>query len=250
MQAVVFGWSSSITMYTLGGSIILLIIFAFIELKTKDPLANLNLFKNKTFLSGNIILLCTQIVVMCLIYWAIWLQKSLGLSSAVAGIGLLPAGIPILFMGKLGGKWLDKYGPRKPILLGSIIILIGMLILGFTAERQEYWLAFIGFLCYGTGAPLIISPAIVTVLNSVPDQQKGMASGILNTMRQLGATLCFAVVGVVITNIDHIHNSTTPLSSELIFSKAFGYGMFTAAIFAFIAVLFAIFGLKKTKGVS
>lgn len=245
MQAVVFGWDSDSIKSLLGVAIVLLVLFSLIELKAKAPLADLRLFKNHTFLSGNVILLCTQVVVMCLTYWAIWLQKSLGMSALIAGIGLLPAGVPILVAGKLGGKWLDLYGPRKPILLGSVIVLIGMVVLTVTATQNNYWWAFVGFLGYGIGAPLIISPAIATVLNSVPDNKKGMAAGMLNTMRQLGAALCFAIVGVVITNYVHLHTAQTQLSVAHIYSQGFSYGMLVASVFAVVTLLFAFFGLKK-----
>lgn len=244
MQAVEYGWSSAIIQTLLVFSMILLGFFIWSALKSKAPIADLTLFKIKPFLAGNIILLCTQVVVMCLTYWAIWLQHSLGMSAIMAGIGLLPAGLPIFITGKLGGIWLDRYGPKRPIVFGSIVVLIGMLILAFTAYEQNYWLAFFGFLGYGIGAPFIISPAIATVLNSVPDQKKGMAAGMLNTMRQLGAALCFGVVGVVITNIMHVSANTMAKSSATVYSHAFSYGMLCASVFALVSLIAAIWGFK------
>jgi len=213
----------------------LLFLFVKTELGNKNPLADLRLLKNKTFLAGNIILFATQVVVMTLTYWAIWLQEGLGYSPLVAGLGLLPAGLPILWMGRLGGIWLDRYGPRLPIGLGSLIVFIGVLWLALTAPFQSYYLAFWGFLAYGVGAPLIISPAIGMVLGSVAPGARGMAAGMLNTMRQLGATLCFAIVGVVITS--YAKHST--------YTAAFSYGMGVTAFFALISLGFAWFFLKK-----
>jgi len=247
MQAVVLGWSNPMTIGLLGLGVILFVMFILSSLKRNFPLANLRLFKNRTFLSGTVILLCTQIIVMCLTYWAIWLQKSLGLSALVAGFALLPAGLPILLMGKIGGKWLDKFGPRKPILLGTVITFIGMIILASTAQLHSYWFALIGFLGYGIGAPLIISPSIAAVLGSVKPEHIGMASGILNTMRQLGAALCFAIVGVVITNIYNSKAYVQHFHHGNLYSIAFSYGMMTASIFAFISLIFAWKGLPHKK---
>jgi len=120
-----------------------------------------------------------------------------------------------------------------------------MLVLALTAHEQNYWLAAIGFLGYGIGAPLVISPAIATVLGSVPAGERGMAAGILNTMRQLGAALCFAIVGVVITNIMHHGARSSAVSYQLLYSHAFSIGMFVAVLFALIAVLMARFGLVQ-----
>ncbi len=247
MQASDYGWTNPVTISLLIASAIILPFFVYNQLKKSNPLADIKLFKNKTFLAGNVILLCTQIVVMSLTYWAIWLQQSLGFSVLKAGIALLPAGIPILFTAKIGGLLLDRKGPRLPITTGCVIVLFGMIWLAATAHYQNYWYAFVGFLAYGIGAPLIISPAIGVVLGSVEAAHRGMAAGILNTMRQLGATLCFAIVGVVIANVNQ--NQMTMADNKLndAYTTAFSYGMFTTALFALIAFGFSVKGLKSRK---
>ncbi len=239
MQAINFGWGSSFIVCLFCAAAILLTAFITFERRKKNPLVHLSLFKNRHFFAGNIILLCTQVVVMSLTYWAIWLQLSLHFSPLMAGIGLLPAGLPILITARWGGALLDKFGPRRPITIGTTIVLIGMIWIVATAHFENYWLAMIGFLAYGIGAPFIISPAIATVLGSVEANARGMASGILNTMRQLGASLCFAIVGVVITNLN-----TTDQKN---YTAAFTYGMCVTALFAFIACYFAYRFLKTNK---
>lgn len=249
MQAADFGWTSSITVGLLVVAIILLPIFAALQLNKHNPLADLSLFKNRTFLAGTVILLCTQVVVMSLTYWAIWLQKSLGMSALVAGLGLLPAGLPILVTARMGGVWLDKKGPKMPIAVGSIIILFGMIWLTATAQYQNYWLAFVGFLAYGIGAPFVISPAIAIVLGSVEPMKRGMAAGMLNTMRQLGATLCFAVVGVCITNVNQIQMASKNTFNNVVaaqtYTHAFSYGMLITAVFALITCCFSLGVLRN-----
>lgn len=252
MQAASFGWSSPITIALIITAVILLPIFAWTQLRNKDPLSDLRLFKNRTFLAGNVILFSTQVVVMSLTYWAIWLQESLGFSALKAGIGLLPAGIPILITARIGGIWLDKKGPKMPITVGSLIVLAGMLWLAMTAQYQNYWLALLGFLAYGIGAPLIISPAIAIVLGSVEPMHRGMAAGMQNTMRQLGATFCFAIVGVTITNVyQHQFSANAIASSGLVaaqaYTKAFSYGMWVTVLFALITCLVSMGVLKNRQ---
>lgn len=247
MQASDYGWTNPLTLSLFICSAILLPFFVYNQSKKSNPLADITLFKNKTFLAGNIILLCTQIVVMSLTYWAIWLQQSLGFSVLKAGIALLPAGIPILFTAKIGGMLLDRKGPKLPITTGCVIVLFGMIWLATTAHYQSYGLAFVGFLSYAIGAPLIISPAIGVVLSSVEASHRGMAAGILNTMRQLGATLCFAIVGVVITNVNQEQLAVGDKLSNHAYTTAFSYGMFITALFAFVALGFSVKGLKNKK---
>jgi MFS family permease len=97
-------------------------------------------------------------------------------------------------MVNFGGKLLDKKGHKLPISLGLAIVLFGMIWLAITAQYQNYAFAVVGFIAYGIGAPLIISPPIAFVLGSVAPEMRGIAAEMLNTTRQLGATLCFAVV--------------------------------------------------------
>lgn len=238
MQTTTYGWNNATTLFPLITAIILLTIFFYSQYKKSNPFLNLKLFSNKNFLSGNIILLCTQIPVMTLTYWALWLQYSLEYSPLLSGIALLPAGIPILLTAKIGGILADKKGVKLPIILGSIIVLLGILWLAITAHYESYGLAIIGFLCYAIGAPFVISPAIGLVLNSVDPNERGVAAGVLNTMRQLGATLCFAIVGVVITTFYQMQNSSHVHSFS--YTNAFSYGMWVTALFALVAFIFSV----------
>ena len=180
-------------------------------------------------------------------------------------------------MARVGGMWLDSRGPTGPIRTGCLLVLFGVVWLALTAHYSNYWYACVGFLAYGIGAPLIISPAIALVLGSVPLSHIGMASGMFNTMRQLGAAMCFAVVGVVITNTYFVHakqllsqmslHNLNPnklfvliqqpvnLSQEqvlhlsarvpLIYNHAFSMGMWVAVIFAGIGCAAALFVLRS-----
>jgi len=244
MQAANYGWNSGITVSLIVIAALLFPVFCYWEFKHKNPLANIRMFAIKEFTAANIILLCTQVVVMSITYWAIWLQISLGYSPLLAGIALLPAGLPILVMARIGGKWLDKSGAKMPIGLGSVIVLFGLFWLTLVAHTENYWLACVGFLAYGIGAPLIISPAIAAVLGSVQPEHRGMASGMLNTMRQLGAALCFAIVGVVITNV-YLAQKDSLASSSILYTRAFQYGMAVTTVFAFVSVILALFLLKN-----
>lgn len=278
IQAAEIGWAAGLTIGLLLLSVVLLPIFYYWERKQVSPLLDFKLFSIKNFCIGNFILLLTQLVVLSITYWALWLQQGLGFSALQTGFALLPAGLPILIMARIGGIWLDKKGPAGPIGLGVLLVFLAMLWLTLTASHQSYAYAFWGFLAYGIGAPLVISPAIALVLGSVPVEQMGMAAGIQNTMRQLGAACCFAVVGVVITNLDkwHLQHRLTQLGytkinplqlshllhqqdarwslaqhlqlskmSQQVYTHAFSIGMGVAAVSAAAACLLAWFGLRK-----
>ncbi len=183
-----------------------------------------------------------------MVFWAIWLQKSIGFSPLIAGLALLPTTGPIIIMAKIGGVWLDRVGPRLPIILGTGLIMVGTFWIALFAGQNSYpWVIF-GLVCCGIGTPLIMPTAITTVLASVPSDQHGMAAGTLNTMRQVGAALGLAVIGAVISYYELSHGHTTQLSSgdyAHVYTKAFTYGMFASSLFALLAFVFAITCLPK-----
>ena len=250
-SAVNSGWDSSLTLVLFGLSVVGLILFIWVELKTQYPLINLKLLGNKAFLAGNVILFCGQQSVISMIFWAIWLQVSLGFSPLMAGLALIPTTGPIIIMARLGGIWLDRLGPRLPIILGMGLILLGTIWISIWAQEGSYlWILF-GLLCCGIGTPLIMPTAITTVIASAPPGQQGMAAGTLNTMRQVGATLGLAVIGTVISHYELLetHGVSAKFLGHAIYShiytKAFTEGMWVSTGFALVAFIFAMTCLPK-----
>jgi hypothetical protein len=266
-----------------GGAITVvgLAVFGAVQLRHRQPLADLRLFRIPAFLSANVVLLTSQVCVMAVTFWALWLQLSLGLDPLRAGLLLLPSGLPILVMGRIGGRWADRAGAHEPIRVGAFLCLLSTVWMAVTLPRNDYLLSVAGMLLYGIGAPLVISPAIKTVLLSVPPVQAGGASGMLNTMRQLGAALCFGGVGAVVNSVEHsglrelwaslpvaagqvpagfdtfqalaaARTQADPaLAAQLIErvqgvnGRASGAGMWVAAAFATLGLAFALLGLGR-----
>lgn len=284
MQAVDWGWMSSRSIALTIVSSLGLITFVIIQLRREHPLAELRLFRKRTFLAANVILLTAQVSVMALAFWAVWLQVSLGYDPLTAGLLLLPAGLPILVMGRVGGSWADGAGSHAPIRVGTLLCLASAVEMAIALPKNHYFLASIGMLLYGFGAPLVISPAIKTVLMSVPPARAGVAAGMLNTMRQLGAAICFGVVGAVISGIEHqalkqnvdlarlqasghaqgigdavrliaaanLEHDRDLAAQMLVIARttyghAIGMGMWAAAAFAAIGFAFAVLGLRSSE---
>ena len=235
MEGSNLGWSSFPVIILLLIAVVSLLLFGIVELKTQYPLIELHHFRNKVFLAGNIILFCGQLSVVSMVFWAIWLQQSIGFSPFMAGIALLPTTGPIIFLARLGGKWLDRFGPRLPIILGTGLIMIGTFWIALFAQKNNYTWVVMGLLLCGIGTPLIMPTSVTTILSTVPSDEHGMAAGILNTMRQIGAAFGLAVVGAVIA---YYEIATS-------YSRAFSYGIALSGLFALLAFVFALFCLPK-----
>lgn len=237
MNATAWGWRSPLSLSLLGMAAAALGAFVVLELRLREPLAVLRLFTSRSFLSANVVLLTSQVAALVVVFWALWLQFGLEYSPLQTGLAMLPAGLPILAVARFGGRWADNAGAQAPIRAGTLLCLAAMVWMAFALHGVNYAAAVVGMLLYAIGAPLAISPAIKTVLLSAPPEHAGNASGILNTMRNLGAALCFGVVGSVIQ-----------ASQGGIAQTAAGYrdasaaGMWAAAAFCLLGVIFAWFG--------
>lgn len=204
----------------------------------RDAFVDFRLFKDSDFRGANIVLLLVQVAVFSITFWSIWLQKSLNMSPLQAGLCLLPAGLPIVVMARLGGIWFDKHGAKLPLSLGSGLMCISVAWLALTAEQNSYTLAFIGFLGYGISAPLIIAPAINHVLINTPEHKQGMGSGISNTLRQLGGVICFSLVAAV---MNHVYlGAKLTINDADAYSQSFASGMWVVAILLLISFIVSI----------
>jgi len=245
MEGTNFGWQNPIIISLLLIGTIGLVLFAYFELKISHPLIDLRCFSNKVFLTGNIILFCGQLSVISMIFWSIWLQQVIGFTPLMAGIALLPTTGPIIFFARIGGKWLDQYGPRLPIILGTGLIVLGTFWIALMAQQNSYlWIIF-GLLCCGIGTPLIMPTAVTTILSTVAPAQHGMAAGTLNTMRQIGAAFGLAIIGATISYYEMPANNLLPTNTTAIYSRAFAYGIAVSGIFALLAFIFSVLYLPK-----
>lgn len=191
----------------LAGSVIFSALFIAIELRVKDPLVDLRVFKNKVFSQCAALLILVQLMLVVTVYWAIFLQTVLDYTPAIAGLLMLPVTLPAMYMAPLSGRLNDAYGPRMPIRAGIVMIFFAAIWIGFFASYENYLLLFPAFFLYGCGAPFILSNTMSTALSAVDYPQRGMASGIASAARQLGSSVGLALIGSVMVTVNGNHLS-------------------------------------------
>ena len=204
MEGSRLGWLNPYIVSAFAGSLAVFILFIYHEKKQHDPLVDLALFKNKVFTASIIILFGNYACVTSIVFWALWLQRVLGYSPLLAGIALLPAGVPYIFSSRIGGILYDRHGARTPLLIGSLFFLAGFIEMTVVAPMQQYSWFMLGMLSMGIGWGFVRPCAILSGLNSVPIAHKSMATGMISTMRQLGAAVGFALMYAVISTYENV----------------------------------------------
>jgi MFS family permease len=192
------GWTSPRVLTELIGGVALLILFGVIEAHTEDPMFDLRLFKIRAFLAGNVASLLSSIgrggLQFVLIIWlqGIWLPLhgyDFARTPLWAGIYMLPLTGGFLLAGPLCGALSDRYGAR-PFATGGMIlaaITFGLLMLLPADFRYPVFAALL--FANGVGFGMFAAPNTAAVMNSVPPEQRGAASGMRATFQNGGMVL-------------------------------------------------------------
>lgn len=229
MQGAEWGWNSFNIIGLFIIAIIALILFVNFELQVRDPLLEIRLLRNKKFLIANIILFCTTICLAIIVFLALLMQTSLEFSPMMVGFALFPATLTLIFIPSLSGLWVDRAGPRGPILLGTFLILVGMIWIAATADMEKYSWLVLGLLIFGIGIPLAIPASCTMLMSSVNPSQSGMASGMLSTVRQLALSMGVAILSAIISSYNNTHFSRVlKISSDYMGVKVYQLNLLLA----------------------
>jgi EmrB/QacA subfamily drug resistance transporter len=189
-------WGSSTVLGLLGLSAVALLIFVLIELRATNPLLDLSLLRRPTFLGLMIAgLLLPAAAFAYLTYTSIWLQSILNLSPIGAGLAVSPLALAAFVVSGGGGKLLHRMAPQFPVGGGLLFVGVGVLLMTDVSASSS-WVALVpGLVVSGIGVGMASPVLMSAVLASVPRERAGMASGAVNTFRQLGYALGIAVLG-------------------------------------------------------
>jgi MFS family permease len=196
------GWTGPAVLLELAGGIVLLAAFALIELKIRDPMFDLRLFKIRAFSAGNAAGLLASIsrggLQFMLIIWlqGIWLPQhgySFERTPLWAGIYMLPITAGFLLAGPVSGWLSDRYGAR-PFATGGMLLAafsFGMLML--LPANFGYPVFGLLLLANGLGSGLFAAPNTTGIMNAVPARARGAASGMRATFQNAGMVLSIGV---------------------------------------------------------
>jgi EmrB/QacA subfamily drug resistance transporter len=209
-----YGWTSVTILTLFAVAFVGLIVFVFMELKIKSPLAQLRLFRNRTFAAGNIVALVIMFGLLGVIFLLVlFLQIVLGFSAIKAGLTILPLPIMIILVAPFAGRLTDRIGGRWPLFVGTLIAALGIYLMSdLTAGTTETSLILPLAVC-GVGMGLIMAPVTTVVMASTPVQQSGMGAGILSTVRQVGSVMGISVLGAILQNqiVSNVENALSQI---------------------------------------
>lgn len=158
--------------------------------RINDPVLDLNLFKNKFFAAHAIGFFLIQIISLGNAFLLPnYIQLVKGDSALIAGLVVLPAGFAGAFLAPFGGSLLDRYGARKPILIGSSFMLLELLIFTiFTSNLSNLLILFI-YIFYMGGMGMMMGCVMTDALDHLEKSEVTQGNAILNTLQEFAGAV-------------------------------------------------------------
>jgi len=174
-------------------------IFIQVESRKPSPLLDLSLLRIREFAGGVIALLLNALAWgSFILILSLHLQLVDGFSPIQAGISILPFDIAFLLVGPASGRLSDQFGPLPFTTAGLVTISISLLLFSTVGVSTPYSVLIPYLVITGAGMGLFVSPNMSSIMGSVPAHRRGVASGLRATFFNVGYTMSFNVVIIVL----------------------------------------------------
>ena len=192
-----YGWTSPWVDSALISGAILLVLFPFVEMRVKQPMFRMELFKIRAFAAGNFAALLAALgrggvmLMLIILLQGIWLPihgYSFSSTPFWAGIYMLPMTAGFLVMGPLSGRLSDRHGARLLSTLGMLLVALAFTLLALLP--YDFYYPEFGMILFlmGVGSGMFAAPNSAAIMNSVPSETRGAASGMRATLQNAAQT--------------------------------------------------------------
>jgi EmrB/QacA subfamily drug resistance transporter len=247
IEAHKYGWTSATILALFAVAAVALAAFVLLEQRQRLPMLDLSLFRNGTFTGANLVaILVTLAMFGIFVFFPIYMQTYLGWSPIQAGAALLPWTLLIVIFAPIAGKLSDKLGSRWLIAAGMTTVGLCCLELSTVSVGSGFWRLLPGFILGGLGMSFVMTPMSAAVMGAAPVEKAGVASGVLNTFRQVGVALGIAITGAIVTNREAAALRAGDDRAHA-FVHGLTFGMRVSALICFGAALAAVALVRKYR---
>ena len=209
-------WTSSTTLGWLFAGLALLAVFVFWEAKVAShPLAPFRIFKSRPLTTANLMMFLIGGSFFAMWYFlTYYFQGVLGYGPVKAGFAFFPMALAIIIGAQISSRLISRTGVRPLMQIGAVLATLGFLWISLIKPADSYagHILVPSFICaFAMG--LLFAPLATAATSGVDRADAGLASGILNTARQVGGSLSLAVLATVATDVTH-HDLLTATSAS------------------------------------
>ncbi|MGI8483207.1 MAG: MDR family MFS transporter, partial [Thermomicrobiales bacterium] len=196
-----YGWTSPAALTLIALTIIFTVLFIVVELRAKEPIIPMHLFRNPIFSVGSAFTFFIGFAMFGgLIFLPLYFQTVQGMSPTRSGLAMLPMVLGLFSMSITSGLLITRTGRYKifPV-IGSLILILGFFLLHTIHYDTAYWQIAVYAFILGVGVGLSMSTVVTPIQNSVAMADMGTATSTNTFLRSLGGAIGAALFGAILT---------------------------------------------------
>ncbi len=236
------GWTSANGLVPIAIGLVLLAAFGLIEARVSAPLIPFKALTKPLRVANGIVLLFSAALFPMWYLTSLYLQQVLGLSPLHAGLAFLPMALMVMVCARSAGKLVSRFGVRPVLGSGLLLFATGMLLFArIAASGSAIAYVVIPGLLTAAGIGFSIVPSTIAATQGAKQGQAGLASGLVNTSRQIGGGLGLALLITIATDVTtHLIGHNRAVSVALADGFRIGYLIGAALVAAAAIVTFAL----------
>jgi EmrB/QacA subfamily drug resistance transporter len=225
-QSTEWGWGNPATLGSIVVGVLILAAFVAVERGTEDPLIDVNaMIANRPFAVDNLLTFLAFGPWLAIFFFgSVYFQVAIGQEPTQAGFSILTMFYSFFVASRIGGGWMDKYGPKRPVSVGFLLGTVGMAVWATNLTELTPTSTVAGMLITGAGFGLVFSPLNTDALNRLPDSMRGQGSGIIQTFRNFGSAIGMAIMGSIVAGATDLTGASGPENFANAMQTAFYVG--------------------------
>jgi EmrB/QacA subfamily drug resistance transporter len=246
-------WGSVGVLGPVVAGVALLVAFALYENSLarhpeRTPLMPLSIFRLRSLRAANFVIFMLYAAIFGFWFFqSIYMQGTLGYSALHTGVAFVPLTIAVATGATLAPRLARRFGAQWVLVAGMVLATIGEALLTSVGPDGSYWAnIFPGGMLGAAGLGLALVPATIVGVQGVPRALSGLASGVLNTSRFVGAALGLAVLTTLATSHTHSEVASGTAATKALtdgFALQFGVG----AAFCLVGAIAAVVLLRPQR---
>src|SRR2546421_464534 len=239
VKAETDGWGSTTTIGLFVAALALLVGFVFIELRSKEPLVRLSIFRTRSLLTANLTMFLVATGMFAMFFFiTLYLQRVLGYHPLKAGLSVLPFTGGIMVSAGLASSFAPRIGVRPVAAAGMVLTALGMLLFARMPVGGSYVTDVLpGMIVASLGLGAVFMPLTLVATTGLEDEDQGLASGLFNTSQQIGGALGLAILSTIAAGQTHG-------GSKSALVHGFHYAFAGAAVFVIAALVLMVAMLR------
>jgi MFS family permease len=243
-----WGWTNPLTLGLFVGGIVVLLVWGFVELRTKDALVDLRVAARRTVLLTNLTSISigfaffiTTAALPVLLESPTASGVGLGQTLIVSSLCLMPLGLVMFFLSPVAARLSNARGPRTSLILGGIVITIAYSVA--VVLHSEIWHVILISTIVGVGVGFAYAAMPTLIMRAVPPTETAAANALNSVMRTLGSTIAATLVGVILAS-QFVVTDGIPVPTTQAFQIVFAMG----AAVTLAGVIIALFIPRRSVG--